>query len=59
MNTEKLNELKRKAARYDWLVSGWRGDYVWYHVLSDDDKNSDFLEDCIDNAIARDKIGES
>ena len=60
MTNAKLIELKQKAARYDWLTSDSRGDYVWYHVLSEKHRDhSDNLEECIDIAIENDKISTS
>lgn len=57
---DELIELEQKAARYDWLSTGKRRDYIWNNVLSDDDREpGDYLEECIDMAIERAKIGTS
>lgn len=54
---DELIELEQKAARYDWLTDGCRGDYIWNHVLSDKDRQpADYLEECVDIAIERAKI---
>lgn len=45
-------DLRKDAERYRWLTGDHRGDYIWNHVFSDDDRElGNDIDSCIDAAM--------
>ena len=50
---EELQELIQKAKRYDWLIDQHKGDYIWYNVFTDAERDlGNTIEEVIDNSIS-------